>query len=208
MNSCLHATECNEPDQPQTKILIGGTFDALHIGHQEYIKFALQQADELLIMLSSDKYIANLKKGKKKYRVKKFKKRAARLHSFIDSLHFNKPVLIEPLFSLNQLQHVFTNGSKITHVVAIPEYLDLFKKYNYTRKKTGKPAVKIVPMKLVCTKNGAKISSTAVNCQAFFPRLWYKIRFRTYPVHINSFFQLGCKFYSQIFQKFIVLLRR
>ena len=42
-------------------VVLGGTFDHLHKGHKEFIKFALNLSEKLIVGLTSDEYVSNSK---------------------------------------------------------------------------------------------------------------------------------------------------
>ena len=130
------------------KVLIGGTFDALHKGHQDYIKFAFDLADEVCIFISSDKMALILKP----YGVLSYNSRKEKVIKFInDYLHRKlreiilklilkirkrKRLEIKQLNSENELEK-YCLENEISLVIVSPEYYELFKKINEERTNHG-----------------------------------------------------------------------
>jgi len=140
-------------------VLIGGTFDTLHLGHRKYIERAFEKGDKVFIQLSSDNYAASLGK---EYKVKSYYQRATQLRSFIFN-NFDKDFRIVKLNSLQQLENFCIQHNEINSVLVINEYLELFKKYNELRVKNNKQKLNIFEMEIIKDNNGVKISSTKIN---------------------------------------------
>lgn len=49
------------PQISQTKVLVGGCFDILHIGHITFLKKAKKKGDILIVLLESDEFIRKTK---------------------------------------------------------------------------------------------------------------------------------------------------
>jgi cytidyltransferase-like protein len=112
---------------------IGGTFDILHAGHEEYIKLAFEYADRVMIYVTSDKNV----EYRKRYIVRPFEFRVEQLKSFIRSIGCENRYEIRRLHKLDDLEseHINTKsfGEKISMVVVSPEYYNFFLSLNRTR---------------------------------------------------------------------------
>jgi pantetheine-phosphate adenylyltransferase len=134
------------------KVVLGGTFDILHKGHEALFKKAFGLG-EVTIGLTSDRFAEKLKKRK----VNKFLERKRNLERFIFEKFKKKakivkikdifgPTLKEDFDFLVVSSQTFKNGLKI----------------NKERKKLGKRPIKIVKVKMVLAEDGKPISSTRI----------------------------------------------
>lgn len=80
------------------KVLAGGCFDILHIGHIKFLKAAKAQGDILIIALESDEFI---KKNKKRKPYHSQQDRA----EILSSLEFTDIIILLPFFKSHQDYH-------------------------------------------------------------------------------------------------------
>lgn len=138
--------------------IIGGTFNAMHQGHKEYIKLAFEFADEVIVMLATDKYAQSAKK----YPVFSYEIRKARLESYISEVNGFKPHRIEEMNSECDLIH-FCTENDISMAVIIPDYYSLFQRINLIRKDENKPPLLLIVKERTTTPEGFGLSSTLIN---------------------------------------------
>ena len=105
--------------------IIGGCFNALHLGHKEYIKLAFDFADEVFVLLSTDKYA----KICKSYEVDSYEYRKKCLENYINEINGFKSYTIYELDSECSLIQ-FCLEKDITMALIVPEYYSLFEKIN------------------------------------------------------------------------------
>jgi len=73
--------------------VLGGTFDILHQGHREFIKYALNRSQKIIIGLTNDEYV----KKNKPQTINRFEERKNQLQDFLDQLKENKNVKVIPI---------------------------------------------------------------------------------------------------------------
>ncbi len=79
-------------------VVCGGTFDRFHKGHKEFILFQLQKSKNILIGVTTDKYIALYKKDK---RIQSYSVRRKALQDFLRKEHVLDRVEIAPIDTLH-----------------------------------------------------------------------------------------------------------
>jgi cytidyltransferase-like protein len=112
---------------------IGGTFDALHTGHKEYIKLSFEFADYVIIYVNSDEY-----DQRKRFNMKSYDKRVHALRDFIFKIGVD-PTRYEfrKLSSRSQLEEDYLS-EEIHFAIVVPEYYQLLRSMNELRTKNGK----------------------------------------------------------------------
>ena len=135
------------------KVILGGTFDILHKGHEALLKRAIKLGGKLEVGLSSDEF-AQKRKGKifhnfeerkknlEKFLLEKFGKRA-------------KIVKIEDIFGP-------TLKEDFDYLVVSEETFKNALKINKERKKLGKRLIEIVKIEMVLAEDGKPISCTRI----------------------------------------------
>ena len=142
----------------QRTALIGGTFNTLHEGHKYYIKLAFDYAEEVYILLTSDKY-AQMSKS---YKVNPYESRKERLENYIRKMNSLKQYHIVRMESDCYLIN-FCLENDVTMAILIPEYYPLFQKINNIREDEGKNPFLILVTQRIKTREGFKLSSTLIN---------------------------------------------
>ncbi len=142
----------------KNNVIIGGTFDALHIGHKEYIKFAFQSASKVFIMLTDDNYAS----GKKSYKVKSCEERNYKLVDFIKEQKFSIEYYINKIKSDNEIID-FCLTHKINMGITSPEYRTLIKKINLIKLQQKLSPLTIKIKQRAKTIAGFDINSTHIN---------------------------------------------
>jgi len=145
---------------------IGGTFDALHRGHQEYIKKAFADADYTVIYLSTNEYLQYRKT--KNYQVKPYEERYQRLENFVKQLGCENRCEIRPHNKEDDFSVAYLNEftQPDTHYMALvsPEYESRFSEIDQLRKAKGLPKIEIVVKQRFRDQNNTDLSSGAIRC--------------------------------------------
>ncbi len=119
MNTKSHTIAC-----------IGGTFDALHAGHKEYIQMAFAAADFVLIYLASNRCVQR----EKKYDVRSYRDRCKRLKNYLTESNIAPDrYQIRQIKSRNQLENELAEEN-VHKAVVVAEYTDMIKRINERRK--------------------------------------------------------------------------
>jgi len=135
---------------------IGGTFQAMHLGHKQYLSLALRLADTVHIFLTSDRYAST----HKKYPVASFDVRSKEIRSFLTSIGIRDRTIVHELSSSDQLKKFMTTAALDVALVE-PQYLDLFQSFNCIRSQLKMEEFCIV-LKPRTKVDGLDISSTAL----------------------------------------------
>ncbi len=134
------------------KVVLGGTFDVLHKGHEALLKKAFSLG-KVFIGLTSDNFAKKLKKRE----VESFKKRKKDLENFIKK-KFKKRAKI---FKINDIFGL-TLKKDFDFIVVSPETYKNAIKINKERLKRKKKMIEIVLINFVLAKDGKPISSTRI----------------------------------------------
>jgi pantetheine-phosphate adenylyltransferase len=114
-------------------VTIGGTFDAMHLGHQEYIRLAFEFGDHVIIYVNSDEYA----QGSKEYQITCYEQRVKGLKNFIDRMGLYKSYQIRCLHKQDELKADYLKDPDLAkkQVLAIvsPEYYSNFLELNRLR---------------------------------------------------------------------------
>ena len=134
------------------RVVIGGTFDILHKGHEALLKRAFRLG-EVFIGLTSDKMAKKLRKRK----IKSFIERKRGLRKFILKEFKKKPEItrIENKFG-------FTLKENFDYIVVSPETYKNALLINKKRKKLNKRPIKIIKIKFVLAEDGKPISAERI----------------------------------------------
>ena len=135
------------------RAVLGGTFSRLHLGHKAMIDAAFNVADEVIVGLTTDKYL----KSHKYYRAPSYGYRKARLEKYLSK--FKKSYSIYPLdtkygSTLSSNNYDFIIVSEETKKVA----LDINKK----RAEAGLKPLNVVSVPIVLAEDLFPLSSTRI----------------------------------------------
>jgi cytidyltransferase-like protein len=133
---------------------IGGTFDALHKGHKEYIQIALTFSDHLIIYLKTSEYIKAYKS--KSYEIRSYSERYDNLKKFVFGLDDGNRFEIRPHDHPNDFTEdylsEFTDENTLYMAVVSPEYYDNFLKINESREQKGLDSIILMVKPRYCEK--------------------------------------------------------
>jgi cytidyltransferase-like protein len=127
---------------------IGGTFDTLHQGHEEYIKLAFNFSDYAIIYLSTNEYLNGKSTGRKNYQVRPYEERYNKLTEFV------KEIGCENKFEIRRHNHgddfkaaylnEFTCPDVLYMAIVSPEYYARFLEINRLRESNGMNGILLI----------------------------------------------------------------
>ncbi len=138
------------------KVVVGGTFDALHRGHKKIIETALSIGESVVIGLTSDEFANRFRSTL----VPSYDKRRTRVEEFLKQ--FKKQYQI---VSINDSYGVATIDEEIDCIVASEETLLRAEEINTIRFKKNLPKLIIVVVPLVLADDGKPLSSERINAE-------------------------------------------
>jgi len=134
------------------KVVVGGTFDIFHKGHEAMLRKAIGLG-EILVGLTSN---AMARKTKKR-NVTDFKLRKKELEDFIKKEFEVKPKIVKIGNKFG-----FTLEKDFDYIVVSPETYKTAIEINKERQKRNKKPIKIAKIKFVLAEDGKPISSTRI----------------------------------------------
>jgi pantetheine-phosphate adenylyltransferase len=136
-------------------VVIGGTFDGLHMGHREFIRRAFGIGGKVLVCITSD----SMTEGKPDSRkIDTFAKRKQHVAEFLKSENLIRRAEIV------RLEDPFTPGLRpdLTHIVVSPATRANAEKLNSMRKDKGLPELEIVEIPWVMAGDGKPVSDARI----------------------------------------------
>ena len=138
------------------RVVVGGTFDYLHIGHQELLRRAFLAAGdngEVVIGLSSDEFA-----GRKNHPVRPYDIRKKELDAWISAAGFTAAWFIEPLYD------AFGPTLTLDFDVLVVSYetYPVGELINEKRKTAGKKKVALSVVNCVTADDGKEVSTTRI----------------------------------------------
>lgn len=139
-------------------VVCGGTFDHLHDGHKEFLRFAFSLGEKVLLGITTDKYI---QKYKNQERIEAFNFRKIVLVDFLKSEAFLKNaelVAIDNIFA----PILFSKKNKVEAIIVTKKTLKGARYINKLRKEHGLKPLKIITCPLKRNQDKRLICSTRV----------------------------------------------
>jgi len=143
-------------DKMYETVVVGGTFDVLHRGHQKLIMKAFEIGKYVLIGLCSDSYI---KKMKKPHEIASYTQRLEELKKL---LKINGLLEKAKITTLDDAYGVTLSDKQIDAIVVSEETEPRAQKINEKRNNLGLSPLSIVKVKMVLSEDHYPISSTRI----------------------------------------------
>jgi len=156
MNKNLDLPIKNEIAFTKQVAVIGGTFDALHLGHKEYINIAFEFAKKVHIFLRTNGNAQN----SKEYTVKPYHVRRNKVENYIEEIGCKNRYSIHKMDSERSLFEFCLNHDEISLAVLVPEYYRLFEEINKMREQKGLKSLLILIKQRTRTPEGIDLNST------------------------------------------------
>jgi len=132
------------------KTVVGGTFDAVHDGHKLVLKTAFENAESVVIGLTSDDFAKRFKTKD----VSSYNERKSGLDEYLG--RFKTPYTI---VEINDMYGIATIDSALDSIVVSDETLLRAEEINTIRFKKNLPRLTIIVVPLVLDAKGKPISS-------------------------------------------------
>ncbi|MEM0056956.1 MAG: pantetheine-phosphate adenylyltransferase [Candidatus Geothermarchaeota archaeon] len=142
-------------ENKSVRVVIGGTFEELHVGHIKLLSEAFKIGDEILIGLTSDSFAFRVKKRK----VTSYEDRKLALEKLIMTSKWNKR------FTIVKIEDPYgptIERSELDVIVVSEETYPTAFKINKLRVKRGLKPLIIRVINLVVTDAGDKLSSSDI----------------------------------------------
>lgn len=139
-------------NQNSKKVVVGGTFDLLHKGHEAFLRKAFELG-EVTIGLTSNE----MAEKRKKRKVRDFEERKKDLEYFINKEFVQK-------YRIVKIEDIFgpTLNEDFDYIVVSPHTFPTAILINQERKKKNEKPIKIVKIDFVLAKDGKPISATRI----------------------------------------------
>jgi pantetheine-phosphate adenylyltransferase len=141
--------------RPHSLVVIGGTFDHLHLGHESLILNAFQYGDSVIIGITSDEFA----KKSNKSGIQSFKQRSEALRKLLARKKLLERSSIVPL---NNPYGPLTQEPRVGAVIVTDETLPRAEEANKIRSDKGLNRVRIYVIQFISAKDGGSISSTRI----------------------------------------------
>ena len=134
------------------KVVIGGTFDVLHKGHESLLSRAFELG-KVEIGLTSDKMAREIRNRE----IENFKERKRELENFII-----KEFKVKPKITEIKDKFGFTLSKNFDYIVVSPDTYKTALEINRERKKKNKKPIEIVKIDFVLAEDGKPISAERI----------------------------------------------
>ncbi len=138
------------------EVAVGGTFDSLHRGHKILLRTAFRAADKVLIGVSRNGFVRQLRKG---HRVDPYPKRRRELLLFLKKEGLDGRARIVPL---DDPYGPAINDSTVRALVVSRVTKRMAGRINSIRKRRGLTPLRVVSIRMVLAEDFEPISSTRI----------------------------------------------
>ena len=135
------------------KVVIGGTFDLFHVGHEEIIRKGFQFG-EVVIGLTSDRMAKEMKNRD----VEIFNERKSNLENYVVN-KLNRKISVKEI----EDRFGFAVNDNLDYIIVSPETEENALLINEERKKLGKKVLETIKIDFVLAEDGKPISSTRIH---------------------------------------------
>jgi len=136
-------------------VIVGGTFDQLHKGHEVILKRALKMGDKVIIGLVTDGFVRNLKP----YSVESFEVRKENLMKFLRKIDATDRAQVIPIVDS---YGIGVSSKEVECIVVSEETKERALEINAIRVKRGLKPLEIVSVEMILAEDGVPISSTRI----------------------------------------------
>lgn len=137
-------------------VVCGGTFDLFHKGHKEFLRFAFSQGNQIIIGLTTDKYVQRFKNLSN---IEPFEIRKKSLEEFIQSEY---PKIDVKMIPIDDIFGPTLSDNSLDTLILTEETKKSGDLINDERRKRGLPTLKIVLFKQILATDGKPITSTRI----------------------------------------------
>lgn len=138
-------------------VAVGGTFDRLHLGHKDFLNFALSLSEKVILGLTSDMYVARYKNG---LGIESFDVRKENLQQYLESI--NKKEHVE-IVSINDPEGITLDHKyPLEALVITSETKKRAEEINQKRQEQGLLPLTLEVFDMVKAENGERISSSKI----------------------------------------------
>lgn len=142
-------------DKKYNRVILGGTFDHLHKGHKEFIRFALSLSENLIIGLTSDKYVSKTKNN-----IQNFEFRKKYLEDFLELENITERVKIIEIYDIYGV--AISPDAQIDALIAVEKTLPGAREVNKKREELGMSPLEVVIVPSAVSQDGETISSSRI----------------------------------------------
>ncbi len=137
------------------RVVLGGTFSPLHDGHRALLRFAAEQANELIVGVTVNSMVDD-----KHHPIAAFEERVAGVLAYLHAIAPGLPVTIAPLH--DTYGHTLSEDYDL--IVVSPETRAGAQRINAKRIEMGKRPLRVSAIPWVLADDGSPISSTRIWC--------------------------------------------
>ncbi|MEX2007695.1 MAG: pantetheine-phosphate adenylyltransferase [Candidatus Levyibacteriota bacterium] len=141
-------------------VVLGGTFDHLHKGHKEFIRFALSQSEKIVVGLTSDAYVRKVSSIKHQVSsIESYKTRKENLEKFlIDEKILDRAFILQ----IDDVYGITTSEVDIDALIVVEKTLEGARKINAKREELGLRPLQIVISPSVFAEDGSVMASSRI----------------------------------------------
>jgi len=140
-------------------VVLGGTFDPIHKGHEAVLTKAFVVGEKVTIGLTSDRYVKKYKIQNTKYKILPYEKRKNCLNNWLKKNNSIPRTVIVPI---DDAYGTTIKRTDFNAIVVSEETEKVAKKINVLRRKQGLVPLAIIVVPMVPAEDANRISSTRI----------------------------------------------